>query len=86
MPDLHYKMQVRLYLLFRESRIRLEILLRFFVAVTRISSTNNSQRMCRDGAQDLDRREALLACPYHICRIRVCQGCTAPKGQGRDAP
>ena len=51
-----------------------------------ISSTNNNQRMCRDGAQGLGRREALPACLYHICRIRARQGCAAPKGQGLDAP
>ena len=45
-----------------------------------ISSTNNNQRMCRDGAQGLGRREALPACLYHICRIRARQGCAAPKG------
>ena len=77
---------VRLYPLFRESRIRLEILLRFCGGVTRISSTNNNQRMCRDGAQGLGRREALSACLYHIYRIRVRQGRAAPKGQGLDAP
>ena len=42
--------------------------------------------MCPEGGRNPDRRETLLACLYHICRIRVRQGCTAPKGQGLDAP
>ena len=74
------------YPLFRESCIRLEILLWFRAAVTKISSTNNNQRMCREGGRNPDRREALPACLYHICRIRARQGCAAPKGQGLDAP
>ena len=77
---------VRLYSLFRESRIQSEILLRFCAAVTRISSTNNNQRMCREGGRNPNHREALPACLYHICRIRARQGCAAPKGQGLDAP
>ena len=38
------------------------------------------------GGRNPDRREALPACLYHICRIRARQGCAAPKGQGLDAP
>ena len=41
---------------------------------------------CVGRGRNLGRREALPACLYHICRIRVRQGCTAPKGQGLDAP
>ena len=61
--DKTFPSPVRLYPLFRESRIRSEILLRFCVAVTRISSTNNNQRMCRErGGIWAAERLCLLVC------------------------
>ena len=77
---------VRLYPLFRESRIRSEILLRFCAAVTRISSTNNNQRMSRErGEIRATERLCLL-----VCIISAGSGCVKatqhPKGKALTRP
>ena len=77
---------VRLYPLFRESRIRSEILLKFYAGVTRISLTNNNQRMYRErGGIWAAERLCLLVCIISA-EIRARQGLALWVLRSLDAP